>query len=78
MNEAIVWSVVRREDPALTTAECSDSVQRLITAGRLFRDRRRTRTYLKPVLPRQAKPVTRGQDALWDENTRQQNEGNHG
>lgn len=63
MNEAILWSVLSGEKPHVSVAACAAAVERLIQAGRLYRDVRRTRTYLKTARARPADPSPPG---LWE------------
>lgn len=46
LNEATVWTLLRGDLPGVTTAEASAAVEQLIAEGRLYRDRRKTRTML--------------------------------
>lgn len=47
MNEAIVASVVSGHADGVAYRDCVTSVERLVSAGHLYRDWRRTRTLLK-------------------------------
>lgn len=46
VNEATVWTLLRPELPTLEVSACTGAVERLIGEGRLYRQRRRTRTML--------------------------------
>lgn len=47
INEATVWTMLRAERPDLDVATCNQVVERLVADGRLYRNRRRTRTMLQ-------------------------------
>ncbi len=63
INEAAVWTMLRADVPGLTIADSAALIERLIAGGRLYRDRRRTRTMLHISQPQPVQVVAEAAEA---------------